>query len=122
MRPHLPPTKSSAAPEIVDGEQFKDAVQLVAYLKSADSPPGPVLFRKARWLAFQCNIKATDIYVAENAEDCTHYYQQLGVTRFVVSRILHDPYESSLTRWVKQSGDKLVRRFENDSFTVYEFR
>jgi hypothetical protein len=108
--------------EIVGGEQSKDAGELVEFLKSADGNSGPVVFRKPRWLAFQSQLVSTDAYGSENVAEATRYYDNVGASRFVVSRVFHDEPERALALWVEQSGKKLTKGFENDSFTVYELQ
>lgn len=108
--------------EIAGGDQSMDAVELIDFLKSSKESTGPVVFSKARWLAFHTRLVSTDIYNTNNLNELTPYYEKIGTTRFVASRIFHDREECALTRWVEQSGEKLVRTFENDSFTVYQMR
>jgi hypothetical protein len=108
--------------EIVGGEQSKDAVQLVDYLKSSSGETGPVVFHKARWLAFRTRLVSTDPHEGGSLEESTRYYDRIGARQFVVSRVFRDQTEGALATWVEQSGKNLNKGFENDSFTVYELR
>lgn len=108
--------------QIAGGEQSKDATEMVTFLKSADVKSGPVVFMKARWLAFQSRLPSADIYQATYLEQITQYYARNGATWFVVSRIFHNQPEAELAFWVERSGNRFANRFENDSFTVYEMQ
>lgn len=108
--------------EIANGEQSADAAQLVGFLNSTEKNSGPIVFCKARWLGFQTRRLSTDPLTADNLEEIDRHYAQIGASRFVASRIFNDRYEFALNRWLEHAAYRLVPRFENDSFTVYELR
>jgi hypothetical protein len=98
-----------------------DADALVSHIQSdSGAKDAVIVFCKARWLAFYTGAKVADVH--EPGPDFDRFYESIGATRFVVSKIFGDQQESQLAAWVEQSAHRLERRFANDSFSVYALK
>jgi hypothetical protein len=93
--------------------------ELVEYLKAQGNAPGPLVFFKARLLAFYTGAKAADVFQTKDSEKFFEFYRQIGASRFVVLKHSDEPANRFLCELIAGHPNRFVLERETGDFQVY---